>query len=40
MNSFKYYGLSKYMFGPYFDAYGEKTYQQALSATANVLVTP
>lgn len=40
VNSFKYTGLAKYMFGPYFDAYGQKTYQEALAATANVLVTP
>lgn len=40
VNSFKYYALSQYMFGPYFDAYGQKTYAAALAATGNTLVTP
>lgn len=40
VNSFKYRGLSAYMFGPYFDVYGAKTYTGALAATTNTLVTP
>ena len=40
VNSFKYNGLAKYMFGPYFDAYGQKTYQAALGATGDTLVAP
>lgn len=39
VNSFKYRGLSKYMFGPYFDAYAQQTYNTALTATGNTLVT-
>ncbi len=38
VNSFKYRGLSKYMFGPYFDAYGQQTYNTALTASGNTLV--
>ena len=38
VNSFKYRGLSSYMWGPYFDAYGQQTYNTALAAAANTLV--
>lgn len=39
VNSFKYRGLSTYMWGPFFDAYGAKAYGEAQTATANTLVT-
>jgi hypothetical protein len=42
VNSFKYTSgrFTKYMFGPYFDSYTQKTYNEAKTAAANKLVTP
>ena len=42
LNSFKYTAgpLSSYMFGPYFDAYTEKTFTGALTAVGNQVVAP
>ena len=41
VNSFKYTTgrFAKYMFGPYFDSYTQKTYNEAKAASANTLVT-
>ncbi len=39
VNSFKYRGMSNYMWGPFFDAYGARTYTAALTAIGNTLVT-
>lgn len=39
VNSFKYRGLSTYMWGPFFDAYGASTYSAAQTASANLLVS-
>lgn len=38
VNSFKYTGLSTYMWGPFFDAYGASTYSAALAVNTNTLV--
>jgi hypothetical protein len=40
VNSFKYTAgkFAKYMFGPYFDAYTQRTYNAAQSASSNTLV--
>jgi hypothetical protein len=42
VNSFKYTAgkLSKYMFGPYFGAYAQKTYTAARTATSDLTVAP
>lgn len=42
VNSFKYTAgkLSKYMFGPYFGAYAQKTYTAATAATGDLTVAP
>ena len=42
VNSFKYTAgkLSKYMFGPYFGAYAQKTYTEAETATGDLTVSP
>lgn len=38
VNSFKYRGLSTYMWGPFFDSYGASTYSAAQTASANLLI--